>query len=173
MTSRGAVLRVLFVGLLLAPSALRFPASAQTSVTLDDKVIVQLTSPLFNRATHTFDARATIVNTSQSVLDAPMLLVITGIVPGTVTLTNSTGTTAEGSPFVSVPVGTRRLGPGRAVTVLLQFSNPSRARFTVSRSVRGVIRAAPSVAALVPSPTVVELGTTQELALRLQNPTPG
>lgn len=102
--------------------------------------------------------------------DAPALLAVTGSTPLGATLANSAGTTTDGFPFVNVPIDSRGFTPGRAVTVLLKFSNVSVARFTVNRSVRAIVRAAPSVVSLEPNPVVVALGAVKQLTLTIQNP---
>jgi VCBS repeat-containing protein len=124
-------------------------ASALTTVTLtvrpvvinvDSMVSVSYSGWMFNRTTATFDTLATITNTSaDSLLLAPMSLVITSISLGSVTLFNPTGQTADGEPFIAVRVPDEGLAPGAAVAgIMLKFSNPTRAFFTFTSSVLAV-----------------------------------
>ena len=118
--------------------ALHAPAVGPASV--DGLVSVTFSGMLFNRATNTFDTRATITNVSAETLEAPMRLVVTDIdSTGTVTLANATGQTGEGDPVVDVALPTGELAPGGSVTALLKFANPTRARFTFITSVEAVV----------------------------------
>ena len=109
-------------------------------INVDSLVLVKYSGLMFNRATNTFDTLATITNTStDSLLLEPMSLVITSITPSGVTLANATGQTADGKPFVSVPVPAVGLAPGQKIAnILLKFSDPTRVRFTFTTSVLAV-----------------------------------
>jgi hypothetical protein len=115
-------------------------ASAAGPVGVDGLVTVTYSGLVLNRATNTFDTRATITNVSGQTLQAPMRLIVTAIEStGTVTLANATGVNAEGDPFVDVALPGGELGPGGTVTQLLKFANPSRVRFTFTSSVEAVL----------------------------------
>jgi RHS repeat-associated protein len=109
-------------------------------VNVDSRVGVTFTGYVFNRIAGTFDTRATITNTSSSVLLAPMTLVVTSITPNSVTLANATGHTPDGLPFVAVPVPDSGLAPGASMTnILLQFRDPTRVNFAFTSSVFAVV----------------------------------
>jgi hypothetical protein len=112
----------------------------QTLVNVDGKIRVTYSSLVLNRTTNTFDMWATVTNISQdSVLLAPMSLVITSTTPDSVTLANPTGQTADGKPFLAVPVPEPGLAPGQSVSnILMKFNNPTRVLFTFSSSVLAV-----------------------------------
>ena len=116
----------------------RVLAAGQANVS--DKIAVSFTGLTLNRYTNTFDTIATLTNTSAVVVSQPVVLAVTGINPGTVTLANPSGQTAEGHPYVTVPLADGRFDPGERVTnVILKFSNPGRVKFTFSRAVYGVL----------------------------------
>jgi hypothetical protein len=109
-------------------------------INVDSLVRVSYSGYLFNRTTNTFDTLATITNTSaDSRLLSPMSLVITSITPTSVTLANATGQTADGKPFLAVPLPVAGLAPGQSISgILLKFTNPLRTRFTFTSSVLAV-----------------------------------
>jgi hypothetical protein len=109
-------------------------------VNVDSKVSVTYSGLVLNRTTNTFDTWATVTNISQdSVLLAPMSLIITSITPSNVTLANPTGQTADRKPFVAVPLPEAGLAPGESVSkILVKFSNPTRVRFSFTSSVLAV-----------------------------------
>jgi len=75
-----------------------------------------------NRATGIWSATLTVTYTGSATLNAQIQVLFTNLTPG-VTMVNSTGT-RDGSPYLTVlPSGT--LVPGAAVTVTIQFDNPS------------------------------------------------
>jgi len=105
-----------------------------------DKIAVSFTGLTLNRYTNTFDGIATFTNTSAVALLPPLVLALTGITPGTVTLANPAGQTAEGYPYVAVPLAGGRFDPGARITnVALKFSNPGLVKFTFTRAVYGVL----------------------------------
>lgn len=119
------------------------PSNAAEQVSLDGKVSASFTGLVLNRTTNTFDAQATITNTSAETIVAPLSLVITGITPTSVSLANPAGQTAGAKPYVEVPLPAAGLLPGASVSkVLLKFNNPSRVRFSFTHSLLGIIAAA-------------------------------
>jgi VCBS repeat-containing protein len=113
------------------------PESPQS---VDQFITVSFTGYVLNRATGTFDTRATIVNTSDETLLGPMRLIVTGVNPTSVTLANRAGLTAEGHPYIDVPLPAGGLAPGQSVTgILVRFTNPSRVNFTFTRTVQAVV----------------------------------
>lgn len=159
----------LLLALCFAPSSTR-PSSDLTAPSVDDKVAVRLTTPSLNRMTATFDVYATIVNTSPATLDAPMGLAITGTTPSGVRLVNAAGTTVDDFRYVNVPIDSRGFMPRRAVTVLLKFGNVSSVRFTISRSVRAIVRPAPSLLSFTPNPASIAAGSVRSFTLAITNP---
>jgi VCBS repeat-containing protein len=109
-------------------------------VSVDSLVRVSYSGYMFNRSTNTFDTVATITNIStDGRLISPMSLVITSIIPSSVTLANPTGQTSDGKPFIAVPLSEAGLAPGESITgILLKFNNPLRTRFAFTSSVLAV-----------------------------------
>jgi len=105
-----------------------------------DKVAVSFNGLTLNRYTNTFDTVATFTNNSAVAIAQPVILAVTGITPSTVALANSAGQTADGYPYVFVPLASGRFDPGgRIANVVLKFSNPSRVSFSFTRAVSGVL----------------------------------
>jgi sulfur-oxidizing protein SoxB len=79
-----------------------------------------------NRATGIWSANMTLTNTSLSAITGPVQVVLTSLTSGVI-MTNKTatfnGSPFDGSPYITVSVG--NLPPGAAVTVSIQFTNPS------------------------------------------------
>jgi len=116
-----------------------FQASA-AQVDVSGQVAVTRSGLVLNRSTATYDTNVTITNTSSSAISAPISLVVSGINPATVTLANPSGTTAEGNPYVDVPVLGGVLAPGASASnIVLKFKNPSRVAFTFVNYVFGSI----------------------------------
>jgi hypothetical protein len=91
---------------------------------------------VYNRTTNTFDSLVTIKNSSASILTGPLILAVNQITPLSVTLSNSTGLTSSGNPYVSLTVPAGGLSPGQSISnVLLKFSNPNRVVFTFTNLV--------------------------------------
>lgn len=127
------------VGMLLV--VLVMPVNAAEVVNVDDKVSVTFSGMVLNRTTNTYDTLATVSNTSQNTLEAPMSLVITSISQNTVILANPSGQTLNGKPFLDLAVPVGGFPPGGSISqVLLKFSNPNRVRFSFTRSVLGAIK---------------------------------
>ena len=74
-----------------------------------------------NRATGIWSATMTVTNTTGAPISGPIQVVLTNLTAG-VTMWNNTGI-RNGSPYITVSPGT--LAPGAAVSVSIQFQNPS------------------------------------------------
>jgi VCBS repeat-containing protein len=122
------------------PATVTIEVKAIPPINVDALVRVTQSGMVLNRATNTFDTLVTITNIStDSVLLAPMSLVVTTITPATVTLANATGLTPDGKPFVAVTIPEAGVGPGASVSnILLKFNNPTRGRFSFTPSVLAV-----------------------------------
>ena len=115
--------------------------TAASPVNVDEFVDVTLSGLVLDRATGTFDSRATITNVSaDETLQEPMRLVVTSIAStGGVTLANAGGQTEEGDGFVEVSLPSGGLVPGASIDdILLKFANPLRVHFTFTTSVEAV-----------------------------------
>jgi RHS repeat-associated protein len=117
------------------------PAFTQITSSLDSKVKVAFGGYVLNRTTGTFDTRVTLMNISLDTLQAPISLVITGISNPSVTLANSAGVTADGKPYLVVPVPAGGFVSGTSITTLtLKFKNTSPAvAFTFTSSIIGTL----------------------------------
>lgn len=123
-------------------------ASAQTQ-NVDAMASSMFESPVFNPATNTYDALGVITNRTKgatsATLAAPMSLVITGISNPSVTVANATGTTADGKPYVDVPLPNGTLKAGAKVNqVRVQFYNPNEVNFTFTASILAGVNTTPS-----------------------------
>ncbi len=99
---------------------------------LGDRTTVALGRATSDRRTGVTSLTATVTNLSDGYL-VDLQLVI-GDVPDGIAVTNGSGTTADGRPFVDVA---SVLPPGAQAEVPLRFSNPRRARLDYSTSVVG------------------------------------
>ena len=128
---------IAFVLLCLAIS----PAFTQGTSSLDTKIKVAFSGYVLNRTTGTFDTRVTLTNISADTLQAPISLVITNISNPAVTLANATGTTADGKPYVVIPIPAGGFVPGASITIVtLKFKNTNPTiGFTFTHSVVGVL----------------------------------
>jgi hypothetical protein len=119
-------------------SAFKWHVSARAPVTpvnVDSRVKATFAPLVFDPATKTYDTHATLTNNSIGILRAPITLVITS----GLSLTNATGVTSAGLPYVSVAAVANRLAPSDSVDVLLKFSGQG----AVSGSIFAVIAPAP------------------------------
>lgn len=128
---------IAFVLLCLAIS----PAFTQVTSSLDTKIKVAFSGYVLNRTTGTFDTRVTLTNISADTLQAPISLVVTNISNPAVTLANAAGTTADGKPYVVIPIPAGGFIPGASITtVTLKFKNTNPAiGFTFTHSVVGIL----------------------------------
>ena len=119
---------------------------AQQSV--DTLVMTTLGGARPNLATNTFDATGAIKNISPTVtLLGPMQLVLTSVSDPSVTLANTAGSTADGLPYLNVPLPNNVLTPGQSVNDLIKFYNPKKIAFTYQFSVRAALTGTPAGAA--------------------------
>ena len=115
----------LFAGTLLSPLFAQVQDVAPlTETTLD--------SARFDRRTGTSRITATVANVSGPFI-AHVQLVVENI-PAGVTLNNATGTDANGNPVVDIAPG---LPPGTGAGVVLEFTNPRRARLDITTRALG------------------------------------
>jgi hypothetical protein len=86
---------------------------------------------LFSRFSQQFTGALTVTNTSQSSLNAPVMVVLSSLSPGAgITLQNATGT-FNGSPYIVVQ-SSGTLAPGGSAKVALQFSDPAKTPISFS-----------------------------------------
>jgi hypothetical protein len=107
-----------------ATTAVAAATSGPTNVT--SAVSITLGGYTLNRSTNKFVQTITITNTTGTALSGPLSLVLTNLTSNA-TLASATGTTVDfepGSPYVALNVGT--LDPGDSITVVLQFSDPTK-----------------------------------------------
>lgn len=116
--------------------AITLASAAQAArVDVSGQVTVTLSGYLFNRTTQTFDTTATLTNSLMPIAD-PVALEVTSISTTAVALANASGTTADGKPYVLVPLQARPLMPGQTVRgTVLKFRNPNRIPFTFATRV--------------------------------------
>jgi hypothetical protein len=114
-------------------------AAAQSFVDISTKVTITKSGLLLNRATNTFNSVVTVTNSSPAVINAPLVLNVVNITPGTITLANSAGQGPSGAPYVNFTVPPNGLSPGASISnVLLAFNDPSRINFTFALSVANI-----------------------------------
>jgi uncharacterized repeat protein (TIGR02543 family) len=123
----------------IAGLAASMHCAAQTFVDVTSQVTISRSGLLLDRATNTFNSSVTIASNSGTVLNGPLVLVISNLSPASVTLANASGRAPSGRPFVSVPIPADGLIAGtNSARVTLAFNNPTRAAFTFSASVSAV-----------------------------------
>jgi hypothetical protein len=105
--------------------------------------LVSISSGLvsYDRRTGQFSVNVTVKNTSATVVNSPVWLVIESISNPAVTLAGADGTTADGKPYLDLSglLVDGKLSPAETITKRLYFNNPTRVKFTFTPSVRGVI----------------------------------
>jgi hypothetical protein len=108
--------------------------------TVDDLVSVSLSSTRHDLATGRTSMLMTITNTSTTVIQGPVWVVIQSITDPTVTLAGSSGTTADGYLYIDVTslLGDGRLDPGESISTRLSFNNSLRRQFEFTYTIRGV-----------------------------------
>jgi len=116
-------------------------AELRLPVSVDDHVQLQLGRVSFDRRTGQFSVAVTVTNTSTTVIDSPLWLVIESISSAGVTLAGSDGTTTDGKGYLDLTplLGDGHLGPGETVQMRVFFNNPQRQQFTFETTVRGII----------------------------------
>lgn len=131
-------LELLIVGfwLFIGSLATTRNCAAQTFVDMSSQVTITKSGLVLDRATNTFNTVVTITNSSSTVLNGPLVLVISDLTPTTVTLANPSGQDPSGNPFVTLNVPTGGLSPGQIISsVLLEFQNPDRVAFSFTTQV--------------------------------------
>ena len=81
-----------------------------------------------NRASNTYDSSTTLRNVSNAPALGAINVVVSGL-PGSVTLANKTGVTADGKPYVTPLAAGATLASGSSVSFTLKFNNPQRISF--------------------------------------------
>ena len=145
----------LFVLLFWASALLAQPLASKSQTE------VSFSEPAFDRASNTFDITATITNTSDELWPPPILLVLSRLHPRGVALTNGSGTTLEGKPYMTVLASGVGLRPGETVSgIRLKFRHPTQAKFSfaneISRPRVPVADAGPDVSAKVSLPGTID-----------------
>jgi tetratricopeptide (TPR) repeat protein len=111
-------------------------AAAQTLPTLDSDLRVSLSGIVLNRATNTFDTRATLTNVSTTTLSGPFSFVVTAVTPSNVFLANATCFTPTEQPVIVSGFPSGGLLPGQRLAPLtLQFTDPLQTGFTFTQTV--------------------------------------
>ena len=124
-------------------------------IAVDDKVTVKFSGYSLDRYTNTYVLGATVANISTTPITGPAL-VFTSVGPSSVAVYRPSGTTADGLPYISIPVADGVLDPGEVVNyVAIRFINPNRVTPKFTKSVRGNLPAAnhPPVAEAGPDQT--------------------
>ncbi len=93
----------------------------QLSIDVTNRVSVTATALTYSHSGKLFTGTVTVANIGASTIAAPLQLMLNGISSG-VTLTNATGTTIGGSPFIT---SNTSLAAGASVKFTVQFSDSS------------------------------------------------
>jgi len=109
------------------------------SVPMDDvtsQVDVTFSQLRWNRLTQHSTCQVTITNQGATTLGPILQFAIGNIIPPKVTVANADGTTVYGEPYIDVGavVGSSGLTPGDSVTIMAEFHNADRARFSIEYS---------------------------------------
>jgi hypothetical protein len=86
---------------------------------------------VYNRATQLFGGTITLTNTGTTTLTGTLEEVFTGLPTG-VTLSNASGTTTDGNPYILVALPGSGLAPGASVTFTVLYYNPKHLLFGYS-----------------------------------------
>lgn len=129
MTQRILIPLACLLALLVAPLSHSAPQPVS-------QVQISRSGFLYNRQTDTFDTTVTIRNTGTLPLAAPMRLVLESVKPASVSLYNLYGKTAQGKPFVEVPLPGYVLDPGKSASVPVRFVNLGKTVTAASFSVQ-------------------------------------
>lgn len=110
-------------------------------VSVDDLVNVSSGRAAYDRWTGQFSVNVMVENTSDTVIDSPVWLVIESISNTSVTLAYSDGETADGKEYIDLSelLIDGELYPEESVSTRIYFNNPQRKQFTFEAGVRGVI----------------------------------
>jgi hypothetical protein len=127
-------------GLIVEPGGPVF-ITRPTPILINDLVGISSGLVSYDRRTGQFSANVTVKNTSATVVNSPVWLVIESISNPAVTLAGADGTTADGKPYIDLSglLGDGKLAPGESISKRIYFNNPNRVQFTFKPSVRGII----------------------------------
>jgi len=113
---------------------------ATPQVPVDDRVTVSYGSVRFDRRTQEFTIPATLTNISNEDLAGPVWLVISSLSPSEATVTNASGNTADGHPYVQVVGEGVVWQAGQSLpTILLRIRNPIRESLNFEEQVLAII----------------------------------
>jgi hypothetical protein len=159
--SKRALLTVLLVA--LSFDVFHQQLSLAESMDVTNRVTIQRGGMVFNRATNTFDMLTTLTNVSEESLQGSLAFVLSIISAPGVALANPSGFTAEGKPFLAIPVQASGLTPGNSVQLLLKFKNPERVAFTFTHIVMVTTPSGTGIAAIgvTPASGTVGIGKSQ------------
>jgi parallel beta-helix repeat protein len=101
-----------------------FAKDVSVSATAPLDIGYQIAGPVYNPVKHVYSESVNLTNDGTSAV-SNFRFVLEGLTPG-VTLTNASGTTSDGSPYVVVA---GPLGPGQSTTVTLTFTKSSSSLF--------------------------------------------
>ena len=121
------------LGFILAIVAMPWANSAPQTIS---QVNITRSGFLYNRQIGTFDTTVTIQNMGVIPLAAPMNLILELVQPVSVSLYNIYDKTANGKPYVRVPLPGLVLDPGKSATVPIRFVNPGKAVTSATFSVQ-------------------------------------
>lgn len=110
---------------------------------LTASVNIAMSGLRLNRSTGTFDAVATVTNTSADTISGPGTLAVYDL-PGGVILTNATAIADEGVPFITDAV-TAELPSGQSARFILKFLNRTNQRFPASLRFVRLVQPVPGV----------------------------
>jgi hypothetical protein len=115
-------------------------ANAQTFIDISNQVTIAKSGLVLNRATNTFNTVVTVTNQSSAIINAPLVLQVSNIVPTSVILANATDQVSSTDPYINLPVPPNGLSPGASISnVLLAFNNPTRINFSFALTVAKVV----------------------------------
>lgn len=89
---------------------------------------------VLNRITNTYNSKVEVKNIGTSPLNAPVKLIVF-ISSAQASLKNGSGVMPDGKSFIELSLPSGKLDPNQVVSANLQFSNPSREKFSVTFAV--------------------------------------
>jgi len=126
----------LAIGLALLSLSAATNAWPQAFTDVTSRFAVAKSGLVLNRATNTFNSVVTLTNVSSATIKGSLVLLVSNVTAGSVTLANKSGQSAAGMPYLTLPMPAGGLATGAAIpNVVLAFSNPTRVAFTFSISV--------------------------------------
>jgi uncharacterized delta-60 repeat protein len=128
---------------LVVVPCLAFAATAQAlTQDITAQFAITRTALFLNRVTNTYDSTTTLKNASTAPVLGPIDVIVSGL-PGTVTLSNGTGQTRDGKPYLTPLAAGTLLQPGASVSFTLKFNNPQRTTFASILQVLSTVELAP------------------------------